>query len=205
MIVNGTATFDGTNYALKQFHFHTPSEHRIDEEYFPLEMHMVHQATGPFPHPKTKCQKKKRSSQLTKAPDNSSRVAVLSALFQLTTNGSTTDLITNVTKNLAEIATPGTVTETGPLDFTSLTAQLTTAPLLQYTGSLTTPPCTEGVLFLITQKPLPLNVATYNALKSVIRFNSRYTQNELGQPNLLVAAAHSLKNMTASGNRTAAR
>ena len=60
MIVNGTATFDGTNYALKQFHFHTPSEHRIDEEYFPLEMHMVHQATGPFPHPKTKCQKKKK-------------------------------------------------------------------------------------------------------------------------------------------------
>lgn len=182
VIVNGTATFDGTNYALKQFHFHTPSEHRIDEEYFPLEMHMVHQAT-----------------------DNSSRIAVLTALFQLTTNGSTTDLITNVTKNLAEIATPGTVTETGPLDFTSLTAQLTTAPLLQYTGSLTTPPCTEGVLFLITQKPLPLNVATYNALKSVIRFNSRYTQNRLGQPSLLVVAADNLKNMTASSNRTAAR
>ena len=143
--------------------------------------------------------------QLTKAPDNSSRVAVLSALFQLTTNGSTTDLITNVTKNLAEIATPGTVTETGPLDFASLTAQLTTAPLLQYTGSLTMPPCTEGVLFLITQKPLPLNVATYNALKSVIKFNSRYTQNRPGQPNLLVVAADNLKNMTASSNRTAAR
>ncbi|XTI84126.1 carbonic anhydrase [Cenococcum geophilum] len=180
VIVNGTATFDGTNYSLKQFHFHTPSEHRIDEEYFPLEMHMVHEAT-----------------------DNSSRIAVVSALFQLTADGSTTDLITNVTKNLAEIATPGTVTETGPLDFTSLSAQLTTTPLLQYTGSLTTPPCAEGVMFLVTQKPLPLNVATFNAIKSVVKFNSRFTQNELGEPNLLVVAANKLKNVTASSNGTA--
>jgi len=172
VIVNGTATFNGTNYALKQFHFHTPSEHRINEEYFPLEMHMVHQTT-----------------------DKASRIAVLTALFQLTTDGSTTDLITNVTKNIADITTPGTVTETGPLDFTSLVARLTSTPLLQYNGSLTTPPCEEGVLFLITQQPLPLNVATYNALKSVVKFNSRYTQNKLGNKNLLGVAANDLKNI----------
>jgi len=172
VIVNGTATFNGTNYALKQFHFHTPSEHRINEEYFPLEMHMVHQTT-----------------------DKASRIAVLTALFQLTTDGSTTDLITNVTKNIADITTPGTVTETGPLDFTSLVARLTSTPLLQYNGSLTTPPCKEGVLFLITQQPLPLNVATYNALKSVVKFNSRYTQNKLGNKNLLGVAANDLKNI----------
>ena len=67
-----------------------------------------------------------------------------------------------------------------------------------------TPPCTEGVLFLIMRKPLPLDVATYNALKSVMRFNSRYTQNGLGQPNLLVVAANDLKNIAASSNGTAA-
>jgi carbonic anhydrase len=27
-----------------QFHFHTPSEHAIDGQYFPLEMHMVRAA-----------------------------------------------------------------------------------------------------------------------------------------------------------------
>ncbi|OCL04901.1 carbonic anhydrase [Glonium stellatum] len=182
VVVNGTATFNGTNYALKQFHFHTPSEHRINEEYFPLEMHMVHQAT-----------------------DNSSRIAVLTALFQLSANGSTTDLITNVTKNLAEITTPGTVTETGPLDFTSLITKLTTTPLLQYTGSLTTPPCAEGVLFLIMRQPLPLNVATYNALKSVIKFNSRYTQNKPGQQNLLVLAAEDVKNIKALNGTRASK
>lgn len=46
VIVNGTTTFAGTEFALRQFHFHTPSEHRIAEEYFPLEMHMVHEAAG---------------------------------------------------------------------------------------------------------------------------------------------------------------
>ena len=39
--VNGTTNFQGRDYYLKQFHFHTPSEHRLDSEYYPLEMHMV--------------------------------------------------------------------------------------------------------------------------------------------------------------------
>jgi len=39
-------TVNGKEFELKQFHFHTPSEHTIDGEYFPLEMHMVHEAAG---------------------------------------------------------------------------------------------------------------------------------------------------------------
>jgi carbonic anhydrase len=38
--------FGGKDYSLKQFHFHTPSEHRIDEEFFPMEVHFVHVAAG---------------------------------------------------------------------------------------------------------------------------------------------------------------
>lgn len=49
VIVNGTTMFAGKAFTLKQFHFHTPSEHRISEEYFPLEMHMVHEAAGMHP------------------------------------------------------------------------------------------------------------------------------------------------------------
>lgn len=36
--------FDGEHFDLKQFHFHTPSEHWINDESFDLEMHMVHQS-----------------------------------------------------------------------------------------------------------------------------------------------------------------
>ncbi|EJD32628.1 carbonic anhydrase, partial [Auricularia subglabra TFB-10046 SS5] len=42
-VVNGTTVFEGATFELRQFHLHTPSEHRINEEYFPLEMHMVHE------------------------------------------------------------------------------------------------------------------------------------------------------------------
>lgn len=48
VLASGTTEFGNVTFNLKQFHFHSPSEHRIDEEYFPLEMHMVHQAAGMF-------------------------------------------------------------------------------------------------------------------------------------------------------------
>lgn len=46
VVVNGTTTFDGNQFGLAQFHIHTPSEHRINREYFPLEVHMVHKGIG---------------------------------------------------------------------------------------------------------------------------------------------------------------
>jgi carbonic anhydrase len=46
VIVDGTTAVGDEVFTLKQFHFHTPSEHRIYEEYFPLEMHMVYEAAG---------------------------------------------------------------------------------------------------------------------------------------------------------------
>lgn len=57
--------------------------------------------------------------------------------------------------------------------------------MFQYSGSLTTPPCKEGLTFLVMEEPLALDVKTYNALKAVIKFNARYSQNKLGEENLL--------------------
>ncbi|RPA88033.1 carbonic anhydrase [Ascobolus immersus RN42] len=168
VIVNGTTTFGGKEFGLKQYHFHTPSEHRIAEEYFPLEMHMVHEAK-----------------------DGSGAIVVLAATFDISET-CTTDLLTQTVKNIKEIAVPGTVTETGPLNFTQLVEHVKVNGLFQYEGSLTTPPCKEGVTFLITQRPLPINVATYNAMKSVMKFNARYTQNTPGEPNLIEIAAGGL-------------
>lgn len=46
-------TYDGLNYDFKQFHFHTPSEHTLDDTHYPLEMHIVHtshEASGQGPY-----------------------------------------------------------------------------------------------------------------------------------------------------------
>ncbi|CUS09350.1 unnamed protein product [Tuber aestivum] len=183
VVVNGTTTLGGAEFSLQQFHFHTPSEHRVAEEYFPLEVHMVHEAA-----------------------DGSGAMAVIALTFQLSEDGATTELLTGVTKNLAQIATPGTVTETGPLKFAKVIEHVQTTPLFQYTGSLTTPPCAEGLTFLVTKEPLPLSVKTYNEIKAVVKFNSRYTQNSLGQGNLVAVGAAALASVegVAAGNETAA-
>ncbi|KAJ6490006.1 carbonic anhydrase [Mycena sanguinolenta] len=164
VMTTGHLFFNNILSDLKQFHFHTPSEHRIEEEYFPMEMHMVHQSSNGL-------------------------LTVLAILFQLSEDGnSTTELISSVIQNLGNVTVPGTATSTGPLDFSQLVDAVRSSPLYQYSGSLTTPPCTEGVTFLVVADPMPLDVTTYNAMKKVLKYNARYTQNTPGGPNLLVVA-----------------
>lgn len=39
-------TYDGVRYNLLQFHWHSLSEHTLDGEHFPMEVHFVHQKEG---------------------------------------------------------------------------------------------------------------------------------------------------------------
>lgn len=38
----GSVRIDGKVYRLKQMHWHSPSEHTISGQRFPVELHMVH-------------------------------------------------------------------------------------------------------------------------------------------------------------------
>ena len=40
----GQATIAGRSFELKQFHLHSPSEHTLDGEHYPIELHFVHKA-----------------------------------------------------------------------------------------------------------------------------------------------------------------
>lgn len=46
VLVNGTLNTAIKQYSMKQFHFHTPSEHHINGEYFPMESHFVFESEG---------------------------------------------------------------------------------------------------------------------------------------------------------------
>lgn len=48
VVVNGTLVDGGKTYALAQFHFHTPGEHRVNDEFYPMEMHFVFEAAGMY-------------------------------------------------------------------------------------------------------------------------------------------------------------
>jgi len=164
---DGTTVFNGKTFQFKQLHFHAPSEHRLMDEFYPLEVHLVHQSADGVK-------------------------LVLGATFEITTNGFTTDLVQILGSRVHLIAVPGSKTYVEYIRIQQVVNFFRTARLYQYSGSLTTPPCSEGVIWLVAQSPLPIDVASYLAFKKVIKFNSRYTQNVPGKDNLIKVAASSL-------------
>jgi carbonic anhydrase len=176
VLFSGTTTLGNSTFDLKQFHFHTPSEHRIREEHFPLEMHMVHQNQGP------------PIFRVWLTSDGTSTFLVLTVLFELS-SGTGVAFVDTIVVGLPAITQAGTNTTIEGLDLTPAIDLCTSSSAkFLYSGSLTTPPCSEGVTFLIPDTTLPISVEQYKALKGVIKFNSRYTQNKLGEVNLLQLA-----------------
>ncbi|KAJ4326358.1 hypothetical protein N0V94_000033 [Neodidymelliopsis sp. IMI 364377] len=166
VVVNGTTSFDGTDYQLAQFHMHTPSEHHINDEYYPLEVHMVHQGV-----------------------EDNTQLAVIALMFEVSTEDSD-PIISGLSSSFSAIERPGTTTTIrSGLDFSNVIDKIASSDILQYSGSLTTPPCAEGVTFLIVKDPLPVSVADFNAIKKIVKFNSRFVQNTLGGQNMLQLGA----------------
>jgi carbonic anhydrase len=141
-----TLTTARAAYALKQFHFHTPSEHTIGGKSFPMEVHFVHQsADGNF--------------------------AVVSALFvEGPTNDNLAKLIANFpaakgdTNHLPEVK----------LDLTFQLP--TQSPAYSYLGSFTTPPCTENVEWFVLQQPVTASAGQLQAFADRLNHNNRPLQ-----------------------------
>ena len=117
---DNTLEVDGQTFKLLQFHLHSPSEHRIEGESFPLEIHFVHQN------------------------DRGKRAAV-SLLFRLGDRNRAMATIGS--------AAPEKAGTSKPLDtpIASLEIVPKNTAHYRYSGSLTTPPCTEGVLWLVVK------------------------------------------------------
>jgi carbonic anhydrase len=126
-ITGNQITINDTTYALQQFHFHKQSEHTMDGKQYPMEMHLVH-----------------------KSLDGTS-FAVVGVFIE---EGAENPAFATVWANLPTQVTP--VSDTG--EIVNVADLLPTDPLVyRYTGSLTTPPCTEGILWSIMTTPIEMS------------------------------------------------
>ena len=141
---SGTARFDGLEYKLVQFHFHTPSEEKIDSMAQHMVAHFVHRA-------------------------GDSKLAVVGVLFKLGKENAT---LKPVFDNMPKKA--GLKFEIKELDPAALLPADPT--YFSYTGSLTTPPCTEDVKWHVMRQPIEISYAQLAAFKKLYKMNARPVQ-----------------------------
>lgn len=136
----------GQTYTLVQYHFHAPSEHTFGGVHFPLELHLVHRA-------------------------GSGALAVVGVMLE---HGATSAAYDTVISGLP--AQPGAAThfDRVAVDIDALLPAARDA--FAYTGSLTTPPCTEGVRWLVLRTPVALDTRQVETLARVLDHNNRPVQ-----------------------------
>ncbi|KAG0246525.1 alpha carbonic anhydrase [Mortierella sp. GBAus27b] len=161
----------GKTYVLQQFHFHTPSEHRVDNHFADGELHFVH-----------------------KSDDGA--LAVVGVLLEVQAEDNPFfDWIVKLDKKV-DLAEKGhgflvkdkvtgepvsgkeqikyKVNKIDFSDFLEDTGKFT--PRWEYEGSLTTPPCTEGVAWNVVKKSVGLGLEQFDALVELEAFNARFIQ-----------------------------
>jgi carbonic anhydrase len=143
-------TITGRRYELQQFHFHRPSEERVDGRQFDMSVHLVHK-------------------------DAEGRLAVVAVLLD---RGSAQPVVQAVWNNLP-LEKHEAVRADTPLD----PAQLLPDDRRYYTymGSLTTPPCSEGVLWMVMQHPVPLSPEQLSIFARLYPMNARPIQQADGR------------------------
>jgi carbonic anhydrase len=143
-------------FYLVQFHFHwgynayQGSEHTIDGVKYPLEIHFVHQAHF------------------------SGALAVLSILFDLQRDDN--PHVTAILSILNQTTNTSLFVER-QIDISRLFPTASSPRFYRYNGSLTTPPCTEGVTWIILARTVPISPCQLEVfVGNSVPFNFRPSQ-----------------------------
>lgn len=139
---------EGERYDLRQFHFHSPSEHAIDSQSQVAELHLVHQ-------------------------NEAGELAVVAVLMRADDTQATDRDYTDVSENLPMQAGDKVRTEKW-IDATALLPEQMTT--YRYSGSLTTPPCTESVTWLVMSTPIGLPTEQLLKYEGLLNHNNRPLQ-----------------------------
>ena len=145
-LAGGSLSLLGKSYQLIQFHFHRPSEEMVDGKAFDMVAHLVHRS-------------------------DDGKLAVLAVLLE---RGDENPFIQTVWNNLPleknmEVAPPSLTLD--PLQLLPENRNYYT-----YMGSLTTPPCSEDVLWLVLKQPQSISAEQLAIFARLYKNNARPVQ-----------------------------
>lgn len=143
-------TIGNTVYELQEFHFHRPSEEKINGKGTEMVIHLVH-----------------RSAE--------GKIAIIAVLLE---RGQPHRLMQTIWDNLPlekqEVVSPSIVID--PTD-----ALPERRDYFTYMGSLTEPPCTEGVLWMVFKQPMQASPAQMALFSRLYPLNARPVQSTAGR------------------------
>lgn len=139
-------TVDGSTFALKQFHFHRPSEEKLNGKSYDMVVHLVHQ----------------------NAAGNLAVVAVL--LTQATDNALLRQLWAHLPNEKEKEETRDDI----QIDVNALLPA--ERGYYSFKGSLTTPPCSEGVTWYVLKQPVAVSARQIAEFSKIYPHNARPTQ-----------------------------
>ena len=154
---------DDTRYQLLQFHFHAPSEHTVAGKSFDMEVHFVHKSEDGM---------LAVVGLLIKRGQHN--FAFDSIWSHLPAVPGETQRIENVTEDGSLIVDPCFMFS--PNDEVEDMAPSLFGTYYRYDGSLTTPPCSEDVKWIVLKTPIEMSEAQITAFKAIIHDNNRPVQ-----------------------------
>ncbi|MCX7217911.1 MAG: carbonic anhydrase family protein [Burkholderiales bacterium] len=140
----------GKNYELLQFHFHKPSEERVNGKSFEMVVHLVHKG-------------------------GDGKLAVVAVLIE---RGKAQALVQSVWNNLP-LEKNESVQALSTMDLNQLLP--TKREYYTYMGSLTTPPCSEGVLWLVMKENIEISPEQLAIFNRLYPMNARPIQKTAGR------------------------
>lgn len=141
-----TLTIGDTSFELIQFHFHSPSEHTVKGKHYPMEMHFVHKSA-------------------------SGALAVVGVFIEQGAHNAAFDPIWS---NLPTKKGVESHFEHVQVNVDDLLPHRVES--YRYDGSLTTPPCSEGVKWIVMKSPIQLSAEQIGKFTALVKGNNRPVQ-----------------------------
>lgn len=139
-------TLTGKTYELVQFHFHRPSEEKVNGQRFDMVAHLVHRA-------------------------DDGQLAVVAVLLE---RGNENPFIQTLWNHMPLEKNQPVSPPAAQVDLNTLLPS--SRNYYTYMGSLTTPPCSEGVLWLVMKQPVQVSSEQIAIFSRLYRNNARPIQ-----------------------------